>query len=43
MGDIVVYDGRTVHGVEDIDPKEALDMSTINGRVAGFATLFKKM
>ena len=43
MGDIVVYDGRTVHGVEDIDPKEALDMGTINGRIAGFATLFKKM
>ena len=43
LGDIVVYDGRTVHGVEDIDPREALDMETINGRVAGFATLFKTM
>ena len=43
MGDIVVYDGRTVHGVEDIDPKEPLDLDTINGRIAGFATLFKKM
>lgn len=43
MGDIIVYDGRTVHGVEDIDPKTMLDLGTINGRLAGFATLFKKM
>ncbi len=43
MGDIIIYDGRTVHGVEDIDPKSMLDMDTINGRLAGFATLFKKM
>jgi hypothetical protein len=43
MGDIIIYDGRTVHGVEDIDPRSMLDLSTINGRVAGFATLFKKM
>lgn len=43
MGDIIIYDGRTVHGVEDIDPKSPLDLGTINGRIAGFATLFKKM
>ena len=43
MGDIIIYDGRTVHGVEDIDPKAMLDLSGINGRLAGFATLFKKM
>jgi hypothetical protein len=43
MGDIIVYDGRTVHGVEDIDPKAMLDLDTINGRLAGFVTLFKKM
>lgn len=42
-GDIIVYDGRTVHGVEDIDPHKVLDLTTINGRLAGFATLFKKM
>ena len=42
-GDIVIYDGRTVHGVEDIDPFEPLDLTTINGRLAGFVTLFKKM
>lgn len=43
QGDIVVYDGRTVHGVEDIDPRRMLDLDTINGRLAGFCTLFKKM
>lgn len=42
-GDIIVYDGRTMHGVEDIDPKALLDLDTINGRLAGFATLYKKM
>jgi hypothetical protein len=42
-GDIIVYDGRTMHGVEDIDPTEALDFDVINGRLAGFATLYKKM
>lgn len=42
-GDIVVYDGRTVHGVEDVDPHLPLDLDTINGRVAAFATLFKVM
>ncbi len=42
-GDIILYDGRTVHGVEDIDPCKPLDLTTINGRLAGFVTLFKKM
>jgi hypothetical protein len=42
-GDIIVYDGRTVHGVEDIDPANPLDLTTINGRLAGFVTLYKKM
>jgi hypothetical protein len=43
QGDIIVYDGRTMHGVEDIDPTALLDLETINGRIAGFATLYKKM
>ncbi len=42
-GDLIIYDGGTQHGVEDIDPTEILDLQTMNGRVAGFATLFKKM
>jgi hypothetical protein len=43
QGDIIVYDGRTMHGVEDIDPEAMLDLDTINGRLAGFATLYKKL
>jgi hypothetical protein len=43
QGDIIVYDGRTMHGVEDIDPKSMLDLDTINGRLAGFVTLYKRM
>ena len=42
-GDILVYDGRSVHGVEDIDTHLPLDLDTFNGRVAAFVTLFKKM
>jgi hypothetical protein len=42
-GDIVVYDGQTFHGVEDIDPHRKLSLNTINGRLAGFVSLYKKM
>jgi hypothetical protein len=42
-GDILIYDGRTNHGVEDIDPHLPLDLDTFNGRVAAFVTLFKAM
>ena len=43
QGDIAVYDGRTHHGVEDIDPHEMLDLNTLNGRATAFVTLFKVM
>ena len=43
LGDIVVYDGQTFHGVEDIDPHRKLSLNTINGRLAGFVSLYKKM
>lgn len=42
-GDILVYDGRSRHGVEDIDPHLPLDLDVINGRLAAFVTLFKVM
>ena len=41
VGDIIIYDGRTFHGVEDIDPHKKLDMSTINGRLAAFVSVYK--
>jgi|GEM_PF-808418 len=42
-GDIVVYDGRTVHGVADIDPLLPLDLDTFGGRSAGFVSLFRHL
>ena len=43
LGDIVIYNGQTFHGVEDIDPHRKLSLNTINGRLAGFVSLYKKM
>lgn len=42
-GDIAIYNGETMHGVEDIDPHRKLSLNTINGRLAGFVSLYKKM
>ncbi len=42
-GDIAIYDGQTFHGVEDIDPHKKICLNTINGRCAGFVSLYKKM
>jgi hypothetical protein len=41
LGDIVVYDERTRHGVDDIDPHKVLDVTSLSGRVAGFANLYR--
>jgi hypothetical protein len=43
IGDVVVYDGRAVHGVSDVDPLEPLDMTVFNGRVVAFASLFRHL
>jgi hypothetical protein len=42
-GDVVVYDGRTIHGVADVDPLVPLDLASFSGRVAAFASLFKQL
>lgn len=42
-GDIVIYDGRTVHGVADIDPHLPFRQDSIKGRLAAFATLYRDM
>ena len=36
IGDVIIYDGQTFHGVEDIDPHKRLCLNSINGRLAGF-------
>jgi len=38
-GDLVVYDGQTRHGVDDIDPMAPIDMAERAGRLVGFVTL----
>ena len=42
-GDVIVYDGRTVHGVADVDPLEPLDLAHFTGRMAAFVSLFKHL
>jgi hypothetical protein len=40
-GDIMIYDGRIYHGVEEIDPMEPLDLNSFDGRHVAMVTLFK--
>jgi len=40
LGDIIIYNGNTIHGVLDIDSGEKIDLENINGRLAGFVTLY---
>lgn len=42
-GDVLVYDGRTVHGVADIDPMEPLELDRFGGRAAAFVSLFRHL
>lgn len=40
-GSLVLFDGSTIHGVDDIDPSELLDFSSPKGRMALFVNLYK--
>ena len=40
VGDVLIYDGRSFHGVEDIDENTRLDTSSVNGRVVAMASLY---
>lgn len=42
-GDIILYDGRTMHGVSDIDPHLKPDLSTLCGRLVAIVSLYKDM
>jgi len=42
-GDIGIYDGRTIHGVEDVDPHKKIDLRSLNGRMVGFVSLYKDL
>lgn len=41
-GDIIVYDGNTMHGVADIDPTEVFDAENLRGRAVALATIYNK-
>jgi hypothetical protein len=41
-GDIVVYDGATVHGVTDIDPTVGFNAADLRGRAVALATIYDK-
>ncbi len=40
-GDVIIYNGKTMHGVADIDPLENIDFSKLTGRSVAIASLFK--
>ena len=39
-GDILIYDGNSYHGVADIDPFNALNTTSIRGRVVALVTIY---
>ena len=41
IGDMILYNGQTIHGVKDVDPHKHLDMKKIRGRLTAAVTLFK--
>jgi hypothetical protein len=42
-GDVMVYDGQSVHGVADIDTLAPLDLQTFSGRIVAFASLYQHL
>jgi len=42
-GDVIVYDGKSIHGVGDIDPLEPLDLTEFSGRIVAFAGMFRHL
>ena len=40
-GDLAIYNGRTEHGVYNIDQNEILDLNEFNGRSSVLVSLFK--
>jgi hypothetical protein len=42
-GDVIVYDGRTMHGVADVDPLVPLELDRFSGRVAAFVSLYRHL
>tara|TARA_Y100000589_G_C27181181_1_gene640834 strand:+ start:2074 stop:2829 length:756 start_codon:yes stop_codon:yes gene_type:complete len=43
LADIIIYDERTIHGVDEIDSNKNLDLDTVNGRITAFVSLYKNL
>lgn len=43
LGAMVIFDGRTDHGVDDIDTDEVIDFSKPDGRLAAFVNLYSAL
>lgn len=42
-GDIAIYDGASMHGVEDVDPHRPLSLDRLDGRLVAMVSLYKDM
>lgn len=42
-GDLIAYDGASIHGVADIDPLQPLDLQSFSGRVVALVSLFRHL
>jgi hypothetical protein len=40
FGSLVIFDGRTYHGVDDVDLDQVIDFSRSDGRLAAFVSLY---
>jgi len=40
FGSLIMFDGRTHHGVEDVDLDQVIDFSRTDGRLAAFVNLY---
>ena len=40
-GDVIVYDQRLVHGVDDIDPTVPFRSDSLAGRMSGFVSFYQ--
>ena len=43
IGDVLVYDGRSEHGVDDIDPHLVPSLTELQGRIVALASLYKDL
>jgi hypothetical protein len=42
-GDLIAYNGNSIHGVADVDPMLDLDLTHFSGRVVALVSLFRHL